>query len=219
MKAIYFFKYIVLCIAGCWLWYSQNWTLDKWFRACRNFATSQPAHRIVWKVFPDRRRRSVLETTNTPGENFCAGYTNGTSTCQGDSGGGIAIKVNGRWFLRGIVSFGVTRKGYVFCNPNTYSVFLDVAHYLEWIENNIEATRVVSITSSIEYYVNHILQYFSAFCSYSSVLVMLLISIFVLALSLACVLTALYSKRTESSVIVPFYANPQDTSSQAKLIW
>jgi secreted trypsin-like serine protease len=46
-----------------------------------------------------------------PGENFCAGYKNGTSTCQGDSGGGIAFKVNGRWFLRGIVSFGPVRKG------------------------------------------------------------------------------------------------------------
>uniref|UniRef100_A0A8C5SEC7 Peptidase S1 domain-containing protein n=1 Tax=Laticauda laticaudata TaxID=8630 RepID=A0A8C5SEC7_LATLA len=39
---------------------------------------------------------------------ICAGYPEGKKdSCQGDSGGPLACKLNGTWFLAGIVSFGV----------------------------------------------------------------------------------------------------------------
>ncbi|XP_065336868.1 coagulation factor IX-like isoform X2 [Cloeon dipterum] len=77
-----------------------------------------------------------------PGDNFCAGYANGTGTCKGDSGGSLAVEKNGRWFVRGIVSFGITKKVLVdneeesFCMPNRYSLFVDVASYMDWIVEN-----------------------------------------------------------------------------------
>ncbi|XP_065335084.1 uncharacterized protein LOC135936256 [Cloeon dipterum] len=77
-----------------------------------------------------------------PGDNFCAGYSNRTTTCKGDSGGGLAVEKDGLWFVRGIVSFGITKKVLVddeeesFCMPNRYSLFVDVASYMDWIVEN-----------------------------------------------------------------------------------
>ncbi|CAB3376978.1 Hypothetical predicted protein [Cloeon dipterum] len=86
--------------------------------------------------------RSFFGKYLRPGDNFCAGYTNGTSACVGDSGGGLSVEKGGRWFIRGIVSFGRARRvnfnGSVqtVCNPNSYSFFADVASYLNWIVQN-----------------------------------------------------------------------------------
>ncbi|XP_059480094.1 serine protease gd-like isoform X2 [Neocloeon triangulifer] len=80
-----------------------------------------------------------------PGLSFCAGYSNGTGLCNGDSGGGLMIKLGARWFLRGIAS---TSKGKVqllpgkevpqyICDTNYYSIFSDVAYYVNWIAQNL----------------------------------------------------------------------------------
>ncbi|XP_065346929.1 chymotrypsinogen A-like [Cloeon dipterum] len=77
-----------------------------------------------------------------PGDNFCAGYTNGTTTCNGDSGGSLSIEKDGRWFIRGIVSSGMSKKVMfegeerLLCHPNQYSLFADVAGYVDWIVEN-----------------------------------------------------------------------------------
>ncbi|XP_065335743.1 uncharacterized protein LOC135936736 [Cloeon dipterum] len=77
-----------------------------------------------------------------PGDNFCAGYTNGTNTCNGDSGGSLSVEKNGRWFIRGIVSFGIAKRVMFageeipLCHPNHYSMFTDVASYMDWIVEN-----------------------------------------------------------------------------------
>lgn len=150
-----------------------------------------------------------------PGENFCAGYKNAmTSTCQGDSGGGIAFKVNGRWFLRGIVSFGPVRYGSQFCDPNNYSVFLDVAYYLEWIEKSIEAKRStgVKFSSLSEYLIQLVIE---AITTYYGLLLLIL----ALGLLNACALIISCRKRTERKSKLQFYANPEATSSEVRLIW
>lgn len=87
-----------------------------------------------------------------PGLNFCAGdpklgnycrgsltieqtcilWLVGKVTCQGDSRGGFTIKRNGKWFLRGVVSFGnskIVQNNKRACGENVSSLFVDVTGY------------------------------------------------------------------------------------------
>jgi secreted trypsin-like serine protease len=66
-----------------------------------------------------------------------------TTACHGDSGGGFAIVRNLRWFLRGVVSFGNTKKRKTpegkelsICNEKIPSLYLDLADQMEWIKRN-----------------------------------------------------------------------------------
>lgn len=63
---------------------------------------------------------------------FCGGYLNGTMTSDGDSGNGLYLKVGKTWFLRGILSVGIL---------GGYDLFMDVAHYRQWIEKHIPDFR------------------------------------------------------------------------------
>ncbi|KAF9415745.1 hypothetical protein HW555_006715 [Spodoptera exigua] len=74
---------------------------------------------------------------------FCAGFANGTSACNGDSGGGLVIFVpdvpgaksqeSGAWHVRGVVSTTVSRTDAPICDPNQYTLFTDVTKYRKWI--------------------------------------------------------------------------------------
>ncbi|XP_065335821.1 uncharacterized protein LOC135936798 [Cloeon dipterum] len=77
-----------------------------------------------------------------PGDNFCAGYTNGTTVCNGDSGSSLSLEKDGRWFIRGIVSFAKSKKVKIngaeakVCDPDAFPLFSDVAYYMDWIVHN-----------------------------------------------------------------------------------
>ncbi|XP_068624117.1 chymotrypsin-like elastase family member 2B [Battus philenor] len=82
---------------------------------------------------------------------FCAGSKNGTSACNGDSGGGFFVfspdarhstepNAPGSWFLKGIVSLTVSKREARICDPTQYVVFTDVAKYKEWICKYVEIT-------------------------------------------------------------------------------
>ncbi|XP_065335822.1 uncharacterized protein LOC135936799 [Cloeon dipterum] len=77
-----------------------------------------------------------------PGDNFCAGYTNGTNVCNGDSGSSLSLEKDGRWFIRGIVSFAKSKKVQIndaeakVCDPDAFPLFSDVAYYIDWIVHN-----------------------------------------------------------------------------------
>ncbi|XP_035776092.1 transmembrane protease serine 9-like [Anopheles albimanus] len=71
----------------------------------------------------------------TSDSSFCAGFKNGTSVCNGDSGGGMVFKHNGRWYLRGVVSVSAALQDRFRCDPNHYVVFTDVAKFNKWIQN------------------------------------------------------------------------------------
>lgn len=67
---------------------------------------------------------------------FCAGFRNGTSPCNGDSGGGLVFKRNNSWYLRGIVSLSVAKEGLNFCDPNYYVIFTDSARFVDFIRKS-----------------------------------------------------------------------------------
>ncbi|XP_069683971.1 serine protease gd-like [Periplaneta americana] len=74
---------------------------------------------------------------------FCAGFRNGSSVCNGDSGGGMLFPQAQRdgtvvWQLRGIVSNSRPNDNdNKVCDTNNYIVFQDIAPYLDWINTLI----------------------------------------------------------------------------------
>lgn len=67
---------------------------------------------------------------------ICAGNLDGSGPCLGDSGGGLMIKRNNRWLLRGIVSQG-ERNPAMQCNHNQYVLYCDLSKHLTWISQNL----------------------------------------------------------------------------------
>ncbi|XP_035703802.1 limulus clotting factor C isoform X2 [Folsomia candida] len=74
--------------------------------------------------------------------NFCAGYRNGTSACDGDSGGGLVFldSDSRRHFnVQGIVSAGVAKStGGGGCEDKYYAVFTKVGKFHRWIESKLD---------------------------------------------------------------------------------
>jgi secreted trypsin-like serine protease len=60
-------------------------------------------------------------------------------TCLGDSGGGFSVKRNNKWYLRGVVSFGISKlvKGVVTCDEQYSTLFVDVTGYMDWIVRKV----------------------------------------------------------------------------------
>ena len=63
---------------------------------------------------------------------FCAGRGDGTGICDGDSGGGLSIKVGSTFFFRGIVSSGLHDQ--ISCDVSKFAIFTDVLKFKPWID-------------------------------------------------------------------------------------
>ncbi|XP_017890869.1 modular serine protease isoform X2 [Ceratina calcarata] len=73
-------------------------------------------------------------------DKLCAGYTNGSAVCDGDSGGGLVFKKGELWYLKGIVSVsvGTLQLGAErVCNSYSYSLYTRVSMHIQWIQNVI----------------------------------------------------------------------------------
>ncbi|CAK1556053.1 unnamed protein product [Leptosia nina] len=73
-------------------------------------------------------------------DKFCAGYTNGTTLCKGDSGGGLAFPdwemgVE-RYYLRGIVSTAPNNED--LCNAHTYVTFTQIIKHEHFIKEYLQ---------------------------------------------------------------------------------
>uniref|UniRef100_A0A182PAZ8 Peptidase S1 domain-containing protein n=1 Tax=Anopheles epiroticus TaxID=199890 RepID=A0A182PAZ8_9DIPT len=80
----------------------------------------------------DRNLFSQVLTTKV----YCAGSRNGTSSCNGDSGGGMFFRMAGYWFLRGLTSFSsVDENQSGLCNSHGYVGYTDVSKYLDWVRD------------------------------------------------------------------------------------
>ncbi|XP_029714839.1 vitamin K-dependent protein C-like [Aedes albopictus] len=74
---------------------------------------------------------------------FCAGSRDGTSVCNGDSGGGMYFNNGRRWILRGITSFSDAREdGSNKCDVNNYAGFVNVQYYASWIFQTVQGVDV-----------------------------------------------------------------------------
>lgn len=62
---------------------------------------------------------------------FCAGLQNGSGVCFGDSGGGLFIKVDEVFHLRGIVSSSLLKDGG--CDVSKNAVYTNVLRFKDWI--------------------------------------------------------------------------------------
>ncbi|XP_021696909.1 transmembrane protease serine 9 [Aedes aegypti] len=77
---------------------------------------------------------------------FCAGLTNSTNVCNGDSGGAFAININGTWVARGIVSFtGLRDSSVTLCKTESLAGFVNIPRYVKWIEKMVNKDRFVAI--------------------------------------------------------------------------
>ncbi|CAO1416134.1 unnamed protein product [Diamesa tonsa] len=66
---------------------------------------------------------------------FCAGGRRGEGPCKGDSGSGLVLFTNNKWYLRGVVSASLSKT--TGCDVDNFAVFTDVAKYGSWINNNM----------------------------------------------------------------------------------
>ncbi|XP_043498464.1 sushi repeat-containing protein SRPX2-like [Polistes fuscatus] len=73
-------------------------------------------------------------------DKFCAGYTNGTAVCDGDSGGGLVFRTGNQSFLRGITSLSLGRTltgGTTICDSNSYSLHTLISNHIKWIQDTL----------------------------------------------------------------------------------
>ncbi|KAL1396993.1 hypothetical protein pipiens_010090 [Culex pipiens pipiens] len=82
---------------------------------------------------------------------FCAGHRNGTTVCNGDSGGGLVVRRGGSWQLGGMVSFGLDRKpGDSRCRPDGFGAFTRVFKYMGWIQQAIATSMSYKSASELQ---------------------------------------------------------------------
>lgn len=69
--------------------------------------------------------------------NFCAGFEKDKGICTGDSGGGLYIKLDQKYFLYGLSSFSNCKCDAGRCEILSEGIFVNVADYVQWIHNNM----------------------------------------------------------------------------------
>ena len=65
---------------------------------------------------------------------FCGGPADGSGVCLGDSGGGVYVPDNRRFYLRGIVSASLFN-AVLQCDVDREAIFTDVTRFYDWIKS------------------------------------------------------------------------------------
>lgn len=108
----------------------------------KNSSSNGDLHVTKMPIVPDEQ----CVTKQSPGlrkyltiTKFCAGFANGNSVCNGDSGTGLTVlRSYDRYYLKGIVSVGPRKKSTDYCDPDQYTIFTKVGIYVKWIENYLK---------------------------------------------------------------------------------
>ncbi|XP_049542646.1 ovochymase-2-like [Anopheles darlingi] len=91
---------------------------------------------LILEVSASTKRKCIEsfdERLFTGDQFFCAV----TPVCKGSGGSGFYVKVGDRYYLRGITTFGIAAKGKYQCGVNTLTSLLNVAHYTDWIQQQL----------------------------------------------------------------------------------
>lgn len=72
---------------------------------------------------------------------FCAGDRNGSKTCNGDSGSGLYIKIDGIWYLKGLISGGLKTDSDG-CDP--FAVYTYIYKFLNWIRQKTQGNYAIT---------------------------------------------------------------------------
>lgn len=109
-------------------------TVVIWGRDGNEMAISTKPRIINVKMVGDAEclQQNTMYNEIISNRTFCAqGIQNGRAPCFGDSGSGMAVKqLNNRWYLRGIVSGGLSDPT---CTANNYVVFTDASKFVNFI--------------------------------------------------------------------------------------
>lgn len=111
-------------------------TLSGWGYISTDYTDVRPKvlQKAELEIFDDQQCRK-LYTTVYEDTNLCAGHLPGVpNACKGDSGGPLAQTEDLNTYVIGVVSWG-----YYPCGArNRPTVFAEVAHYVDWIKEQME---------------------------------------------------------------------------------
>lgn len=100
------------------------------------------------ECLPGESELAGISSTTT----FCAGLKDGFGVCHGDSGGGLFIKIDGVYHLKGIVSSSLLKNDG--CDVTKNAVYTNVVKLAGWIEKIIKSSMVSSamlvLTTSVQ---------------------------------------------------------------------
>ena len=89
-------------------------------------------------IVPQDTCQKAYKTKKITPRMVCAGLAQGgIDACQGDSGGPLACMYDGKWLLKGVVSWG---EGCA--RPDAYGVYSNVNDLLPWIHNIFSKNKV-----------------------------------------------------------------------------
>ena len=101
-------------------------TVSGWGLTSNNGSASDTLREVALPVLSNSACSSQLQS-NIPGSVVCGGGPNGTSACNGDSGGPYAVNVNGEVYSIGTVSWGRSCQG--------ATAFTRTSSYTDWIKS------------------------------------------------------------------------------------
>lgn len=81
---------------------------------------------------------------------FCAGNKKNSGVCKGDSGGGLFVKIDEIFFLKGIVSTALVDFVNDFkCDIVNNAVYTDIHQFTDWIANKTQHTFSSSVKGNL----------------------------------------------------------------------
>ncbi|XP_058122989.1 prostasin-like [Anopheles ziemanni] len=95
------------------------------------------------EVYPQSKCKELFAAKFFDGnEFFCAV----SPVCSGSGGSGFYVQVDGRYYLRGMTTFGVAPKGKYVCGMNTLTGLINMEQYTDWLQQRIAEHRPTPVS-------------------------------------------------------------------------